>query len=217
MVSDTDSFLTARRLSVDEGILAGGSTGTASGRRCSSGPAAPRRRRRRPHPRFGTWLPLQALQRRVDGGPRFSAHERAHGRRSVGAQRCTSHGHDPRAPERDRPRGGRHHGRVRRLPDTGDPGRATARGGRGRRGGPEHDLMRTRGSRPRHPRPLGGRGHGTAPAVGGSRRDGGHRPSAPGGVAGGDRARQRPPGRGDHPVGRSTRSWPRPVRRGRGR
>ncbi|MGA2528988.1 MAG: cystathionine beta-synthase [Acidimicrobiales bacterium] len=29
MVSDTDSFLTARRLSVDEGILAGGSTGTA--------------------------------------------------------------------------------------------------------------------------------------------------------------------------------------------
>ncbi len=29
MVSDADSFLTARRLSVDEGILAGGSTGTA--------------------------------------------------------------------------------------------------------------------------------------------------------------------------------------------
>lgn len=29
MVSDTDSFLTARRLAVDEGILAGGSTGTA--------------------------------------------------------------------------------------------------------------------------------------------------------------------------------------------
>ena len=29
MVSDSDSFLTARRLAVDEGILAGGSTGTA--------------------------------------------------------------------------------------------------------------------------------------------------------------------------------------------
>jgi len=29
MVSDTDSFLTARRIAVDEGILAGGSTGTA--------------------------------------------------------------------------------------------------------------------------------------------------------------------------------------------
>ena len=29
MVTDTDSFLTARRLAVDEGILAGGSTGTA--------------------------------------------------------------------------------------------------------------------------------------------------------------------------------------------
>jgi len=29
MVSDTDSFLTARRMAVDEGILAGGSTGTA--------------------------------------------------------------------------------------------------------------------------------------------------------------------------------------------
>ena len=87
MVSDTDSFLTARRLATEEGILAGGSTGTAvwaalSARRR----AAPRRRRRRPRARLGPRLPLQALQRRVDGRPRVLARRGPHGRRRARPQ-----------------------------------------------------------------------------------------------------------------------------------
>ena len=163
MVSDTDSFLTARRLAVDEGILAGGSTGTAVWAALQLGPELrPRRRRRRPHPRLGAGLPVQALQRRVDGRPRLPAHERPHRGRPARAKGRTSPRDDPRPPGRDRPPGDRHHGRVRRLPDRGHPGRAAARGGRGGRGRARARPHAAGGPRPRDPRTLRGRGHGPA-------------------------------------------------------
>jgi len=57
-ISDGDSFATARRVTREEGILLGGSGGTAI---CGH---------RGAHPRLGTRLPVQALQRHVDGRPR---------------------------------------------------------------------------------------------------------------------------------------------------
>ena len=117
MVSDTDSFLTARRLAVDEGILAGGSTGTAVWAALQLAPrAAPRRRRRGAHPRLGAGLSVQALQRRVDGRPRLPAHERAHRGRPARAQGRPPPRDDPRAPDRDRPPGDR-----RSWPSTTSP------------------------------------------------------------------------------------------------
>ena len=110
MVSDTDSFLTARRMAVDEGILVGGSTGTAVWAALQLAPdLAPRRRGRRAHPRLGPRLPVEAVQRRVDGRSRLPAVERAYGGRGARAQERRSPGPHPRAPERDGPPGDRRH------------------------------------------------------------------------------------------------------------
>ena len=92
MVSDTDSFLTARRLAVDEGhprrrLDRHGGLG---------GPATRRPSSRRDdvvvvlHPRLGTGLPVQALQRRVDGRPRFPTDERAHRGRPARSTRAAA-------------------------------------------------------------------------------------------------------------------------------
>ena len=74
MVSDRDSFLTARRVTRDEGILVGGSTGTAVwvalqvGRDLGRDAVIVVDR-----PRLGTGLSLEAVRRRLDGGPRVPA------------------------------------------------------------------------------------------------------------------------------------------------
>jgi len=78
MVSDTDSFLTARHLAVDEGILAGGSSARPSGRRCSSRPSCAATTSSSSSSRFGPGVPVQAVQRRVDGRSRFPEDEGAH-------------------------------------------------------------------------------------------------------------------------------------------
>ena len=151
MVSDRDSFLTARRVTREEGILVGGSSGTAVWAALQVGQeAGPRRRHRRDHPRLGPGLPLQALRRRLDGRPRLPALrriERRHRQRTArlqGTQRRTrAPATRPRPPGRDRPRGDIDPARVRRLPDAGRQGGAAAGPGRG--GGHRH---RTRPARP---------------------------------------------------------------------
>ena len=216
MVSDTDSFLTARRLAVDEGILAGGSTGTAV---WAALQLAPDLRRDDvvvvliPDSGRGYLSKLYNDEWMADHGfLRTSGHTVAELLERKGARLP---GADPRPPERDRPAGDRGHGRVRRLPDRGHPGRAAARGGRGGRCGARARPHAAGGARPGDPRPVGGRGHGAAAAVGRERRDGGPRRAAPGGVAGGDRARQRASGRRHHPVGRARVPGPGRLARGR--
>ena len=67
-VSDRDSFLTARRVTREEGILVGGSGGTAVPPRSRVGrELGPERRRRRADARLRPRLPVEDLQRRVDG------------------------------------------------------------------------------------------------------------------------------------------------------
>ena len=66
-VSDADSFLTARRVTREEGLLIGGSGGTAVHAALEvARDARARRRRRRAAARLGPQLPLEDLRRRVD-------------------------------------------------------------------------------------------------------------------------------------------------------
>ena len=76
------SFATARRVTREEGLLIGGSGGTAiaAALQVADGPPA-RRRRRRAHPRLRPGLPVQALRRRLDGRPRLPPRGRPDGRR----------------------------------------------------------------------------------------------------------------------------------------
>ena len=67
-VTDAESFDMTRRLAREEGLLVGGSSGMAvvAALKVAERPARGRRRRR-PPPGRGPRLPLQDLQRRVDG------------------------------------------------------------------------------------------------------------------------------------------------------
>ena len=82
VVSDRDSFLMARRITREEGILAGGSCGTAVwaalelGRELGADDVVVVA-----GPRLGTGLPLQDLQRRMDGRLRVPAGRRRDRRR----------------------------------------------------------------------------------------------------------------------------------------
>ena len=81
-ISDAVSFGTARRVTREEGLLIGGSGGTAIAAALQGRRRAPARRGgRRAHPRLRPRLPVEALRRRVDGRPRVPARRRAHRRR----------------------------------------------------------------------------------------------------------------------------------------
>ena len=167
MVSDRDSFLTARRVTREEGILVGGSAGTAVWAAARGRPRA-----RRPthvvvvlHPRLGPRLPVQALQRRVDGRLRLPARRRARPSATCWPARaptcppsCTC------TPTRRCATAIAHPARVRRVADAGGAGRAAAGRRRGARRGARARPARAGVRRPVGARPAGRRGDGPAAA-----------------------------------------------------
>ena len=121
MVSDTDSFLTARRVTVEEGILVGGSTGTAVWAALQLAPELDRDDVvvvLIPDSGRGYLSKLYNDEWMADHGfLRTSGHTVSDLLERKGARLMR---HDPRPPDRDGPPGDRSHGRVRRLPDAGD-------------------------------------------------------------------------------------------------
>ena len=112
-VSDRDAFAMARRVTREEGILAGESTGTAvvaaldearapHGRRARHGR---RRGHRRDPPGRRPELPVEALQRRVDAGQRPARDDGRHrsGSRSCSPDRHHDHGSAARSSSPARP------------------------------------------------------------------------------------------------------------------
>ena len=92
-VSDAESFATARRVTREEGLLLGGSGGTAIAAALIAGRDLPAGcGHGGPYPRFRAWLSLEDLQRRVDDRLRVHARSGVDGRRHIVGPRCrTSH------------------------------------------------------------------------------------------------------------------------------
>ena len=145
MVSDRDSFLTARRVTREEGILAGGSCGTAVwaalevGR--DLGPDAvivvilPDSGRGYLSKVYDDgWMADHGFLRASGGAGDTVEAVVAHKAQAAAAQAgggAASPG--PRPPQRDRPGGHRSPAGVRRIADAGRQGRAAAGAGRGGR------------------------------------------------------------------------------------
>ncbi len=185
-VSDRDAFAMARRITREEGILAGESCGTAmlaaldeAARLMREEPGGGARRGHRRHPpRRRPELPLEALQRRVDAGQQPAPDDRGRGAGRRAARGAAPRRADPR--RRARPDHGS--GRIRHRPAAAVRHQPAAGVGAPRRGGPGRDRrlgQREEPARPGVPQPGGGRAD--------DRRGDG--PPAPDARRGGDRGR----------------------------
>ena len=132
-ISDAESFATARRVTREEGLLIGGSGGTAVAAALQVAAGLPPDAVVVVHiPDSGPRLPVEALRRRVDGRPRLPA------RRPGPPVGDLLRGRDPslpvaraHPPRRDGAHGHRDPARVRGEPDAGREARAAGRAGRG--------------------------------------------------------------------------------------
>ncbi len=202
-ISDATSFATARRVTREEGLLIGGSGGTAIAAALQVAAGLP------PDAVVVVHIPDSGrgyLSKLYDDGWMADHGFLRTAGPTIGdllrrARRRPSH---PRAhsPRRDGPAGHRDPARVRGEPDAG--GEARTPGGAGGGGGSGVGAGAAAGChrRPRRPRPPGGRGDG--PAVAHHRDRRAHRPRRhpPRAGLGGAGARRRSSGRRDHPIGR---------------
>ena len=139
-VSDRDAFAMARRLTREEGILAGESCGTAIVAALTRSPASSWRDGEAGRTRSmvvlladgGRELPLEALQRRVDAGERPAADDRGRRRGSAICSRTATTA-APMPDRRARPDDGAGRRRDRAAPGVRHQPAAGVRGRRGRR------------------------------------------------------------------------------------
>ena len=209
MVTDAESFAAARRVTREEGLLIGGSCGTAVHAALVVG------RELGPDavvvvllPDSGPQLPLEDLRRRVDDAGSGSSAPTASDRR----RRARGEGRlDPRSRgdhrRRARARRVRAHARARRVAARGrGHHRAAARG----QGGLGHGVGAPADGqgvpRPDGARPPGGRADGAGAADGRHRRDRRRRRRPARALHRGARARRRASGRRAHPLRTCSRS-----------
>ena len=154
-VTDRDSFLTARRVTREEGILIGGSGGTAVWAALEVGKElGPDHVDGADHPGLRAGLPVEGLRRRVDGRLRLPLGAGQHRRRHPPPQVGRPARPRARPPRRDGAGRDLHHAGVRGVAGAGGAGRAAAAdvvgGGRerGRAGADEPGLLRPVGPRP---------------------------------------------------------------------
>ncbi|CAA9256574.1 MAG: Cystathionine beta-synthase, partial [uncultured Corynebacteriales bacterium] len=184
-------------------LVRDGGGGGAAGGRAGLG----RRRRRGAAARRRPRLPVEDLQRRLDGRLRLPAHlDGDHRGRRAAPQDRRDAGAGARAPAGHRAGGDRHPPRVRRLADAGGQGRAAGDDGRGRRVGGRAGPAGAAVHRPGPARRPAGAAHVRAAAGGRRGRAGGRRGQRAGegrrrGRAGRRQARRRPhpPGPADPP------------------
>ncbi len=129
-ITDEDSFLMARRVTAEEGILIGGSGGTAVAAALEVGrDLGPDGPRRRAHPRLRSGLPVAGVRRRLDGGLRLPPLARTCRGRRHRVPRRRSAAARVRAPRGHRAASGEPHAGPWRLAAAGRQGRAAARRG----------------------------------------------------------------------------------------
>jgi len=162
-VSDSDSFATARRVTREEGILLGGSGGTAIAAALVTGRELPADAVIVVHiPDSGRGYLSKLYNDAWMADHGFLRATGRHRGRATGVPRPVDPRAGPHPPRRDGAGSDRHPSRVRHQPDAGRQARAAGRARRGRRGGDRAGSARACLRRRHGARALGLGGDGTA-------------------------------------------------------